>query len=134
LGTHNEGGLKHEREDGSKPKLASLTMPIPNEITDILSQFSVPAGAIALAVGLVRGAKALEKDATEHALKYVSGLLIGGSVADFGKLGATLIPIIFDRIFGSRPLSYKFISRSLLATTVFWLKAYDFASGEINML
>ena len=94
-------------------------MPIPKEIADILSQFGVPAGAVALAVGLVRGARALEKDASEHALKYVSGLLIGGGMTSFGKLGATLIPIIFDRIFGSRPVSYKFISRSFLATTVF---------------
>src|SRR5215470_11287631 len=96
-------------------------MPIAQEITDILSQLGLPAGAIALAVGLVRGAGALEKDASEAALKYVSGLLTRGGLTSFGKLGATLVPTIFDKIFGSRPLSYKFISRSLLATTLFWL-------------
>src|SRR5215831_19365520 len=96
-------------------------MPIPSEITDILSEIGLPAGAIALAVGLVRGAGALEKEASEPALKYVSGLLIRGGLSNLGKLGATLVPRLFDRIFGSRPLSYRFISRSLLATTVFWI-------------
>jgi hypothetical protein len=96
-------------------------MPIPKEITDILSELGLPAGAIALAIGLVRGARTLEKDASDRALKYVSGLLIGGDATSFGKIGATLVPAIFDRIFGSRPLSYKFISRSLLAPTLFWI-------------
>src|SRR5215472_10955391 len=96
-------------------------MPIPQEITDVLSQLGLPAGAIALAVGLVRGAGALEKDASEPALKYVSGLLTGGGLSSFGKLGATLVPTIFDSIFGPRLFSYKFISRSFLATTLFWL-------------
>jgi len=96
-------------------------MPITQEITDILSQLGLPAGAIALAVGLVRGAAALEKDASEAALKYVSSLLVGGDLSNLGKLAATLIPRVFDRIFGSRPLSYKFILRSFVATTFFWL-------------
>ena len=61
-------------------------MPIPQEITDILSRLGLPAGAIALAVGLVRGAAVLEKDASEPALKYVSGLLTGGGFTAFGKL------------------------------------------------
>jgi hypothetical protein len=72
-------------------------MPIPQEIDDILSEFGLPATAIALAVGLVRGARALETDANPHALKYVAGLLIAGNVAAFGKVGATLVPLIFDR-------------------------------------
>src|SRR5215469_11102092 len=96
-------------------------MPIPQEITDILSQLGLPAGAIALAVGLVRGARALEKDASEPALKYVADLLTRGGLSNLGKLGAALVPALFDRIFGSSPLSYKFISRSLLATTLFWV-------------
>ncbi len=95
-------------------------MPIPKEIMDLLPEFGAPVGAIALAVGLVRGAGALEKDASAGALKYVSDLLKGGDVTSLGKLGATLIPAVFDRIFGSRPLSYKFISRSFIATTIFW--------------
>jgi hypothetical protein len=107
--------------DGSPPKFASLTMPASNEISDILSELGLPAGAIALAVGLVRGARALEKDASEPALKYVSSLLIAGGIRSFGKLGATLVPAIFDRIFGPRPFRYKFISRSFVATTLFWL-------------
>jgi len=36
-------------------------------------------------------------------------------------LGATLVPAIFDKIFGRTPISFKFISRSFLATTLFWL-------------
>jgi hypothetical protein len=96
-------------------------MPIPQEINDILSEFGLPATAIALAVGLVRGARALEADANPHALKYVAGLLRAGNVAAFGKVGAILVPLIFDRVFGSNFISWKFISRSVLATTIFWL-------------
>lgn len=44
-----------------------------------------------------------------------------GSVTNFGKLVATLVPQIFERIFGSRPFIWKFISRSFLATTIFWI-------------
>jgi hypothetical protein len=75
-------------------------MPVPKEITDILSELSLPAGAIGLAMGLVRGAGALEKDASEPALKYISDLLKGGGLTSFGKIGATLVPAIFDRVFG----------------------------------
>ena len=96
-------------------------MPVPTDITGFLSEIGVPAGAIGLAWGLLRGARALEEDASEPALKYVSGLLTGGGLASFGKLGETLVPAIFDRIFGTRPLSLKFISRSMLTTTLFWL-------------
>jgi hypothetical protein len=96
-------------------------MAVSSEITDILSEFGVPAGAVGLAVGLVRGAGALEKDASAPALKYVSDLLRAGGPAGVGKVGATLVPLIFDKIFGSRPLSFRFISRSIIATTCFWI-------------
>jgi hypothetical protein len=79
-------------------------MPLPPEIKDILSELGseigLPAGAIALAVGLVRGAKALETDASDRALKYFSSLIMEGNFADFGKAGATLVPFVFDKIFG----------------------------------
>ncbi len=95
-------------------------MPIPKEITDVLSGFGMPVGAVALATGLVRGAGALEKDASEPALRYVSDLLIGGGATNLGRLGANVVPRIFDRIFGPL-LSVKFILRSILATTLFWI-------------
>jgi hypothetical protein len=91
------------------------------EINDILSAFGVPAGAVALAIGMVRGAEALEKDASDSALQSVANLLTRSSLTDLGKVGATLVPAIFERVFGSRPLSRKFIARSVLATTIFWL-------------
>ena len=96
-------------------------MPLPQEIGDVLSGIGLPAGAVAIAFGLVSGAKALERDATDRALQYVSSLLTSGRVADFGKVGAVLITAVFGRVFGSKPFSYKFISCSLLITTIFWL-------------
>ena len=86
------------------------------------NEFGLPAVVVtALAVGLVRGAKAFEEGASDAALKYVSALLTGGGLTNFGKVGATLVPAIFDRVFGTRPLSIKFILRSFLATTLFWI-------------
>ena len=47
----------------------SLTdMPIPQDVTDILSEFGLPAGTIGIAYGLVRAAEAFERDASEPAL------------------------------------------------------------------
>ena len=88
---------------------------------DILIELGLPAGTLVLAVGLVRGARFLEKTTSDEALKYVASLLTTGSVANLGKLGATLAPLVFDRIFGKKALSIKFIFRSFLATTLFWL-------------
>ena len=88
---------------------------------DIASEIGLPTGAVALAVGLVRGAKVLETDANPRALKYVSDLLTGGDLKNIGKAGAGLVPFIFDKIFGPRPLSFRFITRSIIATTLFWL-------------
>jgi hypothetical protein len=90
------------------------------DIDSLLSQIGLPAGAIALAVGLVRGAKALETDANPEALKYVSALLTEGHLTNLGKAGAGLVPYVFDKLFGSRPLSIRFIARSIVATTLFW--------------
>jgi hypothetical protein len=105
----------------ARPSLSpKIAMSLPPEITDLISEFGVPAGAIGVAVGLVRGARALEKDANEAALRYVSCLLIGGGIGSVGKVGPTLVPVIFDGIFGQRPISVKFFTRSVLATTLFW--------------
>ena len=94
--------------------------PMP-DIGSYLSQFGLPAGAIALAVGLVRGAKALETDANPQALRYVSDLITKGDLRNIGKAGASLVPFVFDKVFGPKPFSFRFISRSILATTLFWL-------------
>ncbi len=96
-------------------------MPVSSDFTDVLSELGVPAGALGLAVALVRGAKALEEDASKPALKYVSDLLKNSGVVGAGKIWLTLIPVIFERIFGSRPFSAKFFGRSIGATTLFWL-------------
>jgi GAF domain-containing protein len=87
----------------------------------LISEFGLPAGAIGLATGLVRGAKVLETGANTEALKYVSGLLTKGDLKNIGKAGAGLVPFVFDKVFGSRPFSFRFISRSMIATTLFWL-------------
>ncbi len=88
---------------------------------DILAELGLSAGTVTLAYGLVRGAKSLERDASAPALKFLASLLKEGSLADFGKAGATLVPFVFDKIFGTRPFSLKFIARSFLATSFFWL-------------
>jgi hypothetical protein len=56
---------------------------------DIASEIGLPTGAIALAVGLVRGAKSLETGANPRALKYVSDLLTKGDLKNIGKAGAS---------------------------------------------
>jgi hypothetical protein len=77
---------------------------MPTDVTSLLSDFGAPAGAVTLAFGLVRGARALEKDAKESALKDVATLLMHGSLENFGKLASTLVPTLFDKIFGENPL------------------------------
>ena len=96
-------------------------MAIEDLASNLISQFALPAGAVGLATGLVRGATALEKDANPQALKYVSGLLTGGNIKNIGKASAGLVPIVFDKVFGPKPFSIRFISRSIAATTLFWL-------------
>jgi len=90
-------------------------------LQDVASQIGLPTGAVALAVGIVQGAKFLEKDANPQALQYVSTLIQKGNLADIGKVGASLVPFMFDKTFGRNPFSFQFISRSIVATTVFWL-------------
>jgi hypothetical protein len=96
-------------------------MDIPTELSGILSEFGLPVGAGALAYGLVRGANALEEDAKEERLNYISDLLKDRSFTSYGKLSASIVPFVFTKIFGSNPFSFKFISRSVLASMVFWL-------------
>jgi hypothetical protein len=95
-------------------------MALEDLLSHYVSEAVVPAGAFAVAAGLVRGAKALEKDASEGALRYVSKLLLQRDIGQVGGVAVTLIPLVFDRLFGSRPISMKFISRSAIATLFFW--------------
>lgn len=88
---------------------------------DVLSEAGLPVGAGLLAWGLVKGADALESDAKEERLKYISDLLKDQSFSGFGKLGAFVVPFIFEKIFGSKILSLKFIFRSILASFLFGL-------------
>jgi hypothetical protein len=90
-------------------------------LSDVLSQIGVPSGAVLIAVGLVRGAKSLEKDANKEALSYISDLLKGGMLSNLGKVTAATIPVIFQRVFGGNPISFKFVSRSMVATTLLWI-------------
>jgi hypothetical protein len=95
-------------------------MALEDLLSRLVSAAILPAGAIGLATGLVRGARAMEKGARPEALKYVSDLLTEGDVKNIGKAGARLVPLVFDKVFGPRPFSFRFISRSILATTLFW--------------
>jgi hypothetical protein len=74
-------------------------MAIPQEISNLLSAIGLPAGAIGLAVGLVRGARSLETDASDRALHLFSDLITKGDLRNIGKAGAGLIPFVFDTVF-----------------------------------
>jgi hypothetical protein len=102
-------------------KPAAGFMALEDLLSHYVSEAILPAGAIGLATGLVRGAKALEKDANPQALTYVSDLLTKGDLQNIGKAGASLVPVVFNKVFGSKPFSFRFISRSVIATTLFWL-------------
>jgi hypothetical protein len=95
-------------------------MSISQEINEFLSEFGVPATAIALAVGLIRGAKAFETGANPNALKYVATLLTSGGMTNIGKAGVAIVPVIFQRIFGTKATGLKFILRSIITTSFFW--------------
>jgi hypothetical protein len=96
-------------------------MDIPTDLPGILSEFGLPAGAIALAYGLIKGADALEKEASDDALTYISRLLKKGPLTVFGPLGGAIVPFVFDKVFGKKLLSVKFVLRSFLASIFFWL-------------
>lgn len=102
-------------------------MAIPTDLTGVLSylagvlpEFALLAGAIALARWLVKGADALEADAKKERLKDISDLLKDQSFTSLGKLGASIVPFVFEKLFGSKALSIKFVSRSILASILFW--------------
>ena len=88
---------------------------------DLASEAGLPVAAIALAILLVQGAKFLEKGASDRALHLLSDLITKGDARNIGKAGASVVPFVFDRVFGLKPFSIRFISRSILATTLFWL-------------
>jgi hypothetical protein len=96
-------------------------MDIPTDLSGILSMFGLPAGAVALGYGLVRGAEALEADAKEERLGRISELLKKGPLTSFGPLGAAVVPFIFRQAFGQHPFSVQFIIRSIMASVVVWL-------------
>ncbi len=96
-------------------------MAVPEEVTQLVSFIGLPLGTMGAAYGLVRGAAELEKDASTQALRMVSSLIKSGRLRDVGQLGGRLVPLTFDRIFGTHPLSLKFVTRSVVATTIIWL-------------
>jgi hypothetical protein len=65
----------------------------------------------------VQGADAIEADAKEERLKYISGLLKEQSFSSYGKLGASVVPIVFEKVFRSNPISIRFVSGSIIAST-----------------
>src|SRR5436190_966906 len=93
----------------------------PTDLSGILSMFGLPAGAVAMGYGLVRGAEALEADAKEERLGRISELLKKGPLTSFGPLGAAVVPFIFRQTFGQHPFSVQFIIRSIMASVVVWL-------------
>ena len=109
-------------------------MEIPTDISGILSEFGLPIWAGAVAYGLVRGANALEEDAKKARLRYISDLLKERSFTSYGKLGASVVPFIFAKAFGSNPVSIKFVVRSILASCAFWLLLVSVSHPSFNGL
>jgi hypothetical protein len=93
---------------------------IPTDLLGILSAWGLPASAVALAVGLVKGADALEPTNPDR-LEAISKLLKKGPLTSFGLLGAEVVPLVFGEVFGEKPFSRKFIARSIVASGLFWL-------------
>jgi hypothetical protein len=75
---------------------------------------------VRLRVGWCDG-RTLEKVAKEERLKEISDLLKDRSFTSYGKLGASVVPFVFEKVFGSNPISMKFVFRSILASILFWL-------------
>ena len=90
------------------------------DIPDLLFEFGLPLGAGVLAWGLVKGADFIEEGAKEERLKYISDLLKDHSFTSYGMLAASVVPLIFEKVFGSNPISIKFAFRSILASLLFW--------------
>jgi hypothetical protein len=55
------------------------------------------------------------------ARKQLASWLISGNVTRVGEVVAHLVPTIFERWFGPKPLSVKFILTSFFTTAVFWI-------------
>ncbi len=70
---------------------------------------------------LVEGAKSLEAEARPEAIHAVAAWFRQGRIADLDRVGTVQLPLLFDGIFGTRPLSFRFIRRSILASCVTWL-------------
>jgi hypothetical protein len=87
----------------------------------LLTEFGVPAGGLALFYGMIRVAEAIEKDASEPALRLVSGLLVTRDLTHHGTIVGAVVPLIFDKIFGKKPFSLRFLFGSFASTTLFWL-------------
>jgi hypothetical protein len=96
-------------------------MAVPAVIGSLLPMLALPGGAATFAIGLTRLAKAWEEDASDAALRYVSGLLKNGDVTNLGRLVSAVVPGLFTKMFGYRALSFKFLFRSCVATLTFWL-------------
>jgi hypothetical protein len=88
---------------------------------NLLTALGLPPVAMVTMRWIVYQARTWESQANPAILKQVSDLLLRGNLANAGKLVVTLVPIIFDRIFGANPFRLKFIWRSILVTTLFWL-------------
>jgi hypothetical protein len=97
-----------------------MAMEIPTDLPGILSWLDIPVAG-ALALGLVKSAEWLEADAKEERLKYISNLLTERSITSFGKVGAAVVPFVFEKVFGSKAFSFKFVLRSILASVLFWV-------------
>lgn len=70
---------------------------------------------------MVRVAEAIEKDASEPALRLVSALLVTRDLTHYGTIVSAAVPLIFDKIFGKKPFSFRFLFGSFVSTTLFWL-------------
>ena len=87
----------------------------------VLSAGGLPAGALALSYGLVKVAGALEEDANKDTLQSIASFMRNRPLTAFGPKSASIVPLIFNKVFGLKPFTLKFILRSILISVLFWL-------------
>jgi hypothetical protein len=109
-------------------------MAIPTDLAGILSGFELPAGAGVLAYWLVKGAGAIEADMREERRKDISDLLKEHSFTSLGRLGGSIVPFVFEKIFGSKVLGFKFVTRSILASILFWVVLLGVKHARVSVI
>src|SRR6202020_2876897 len=95
------------RRSGRPDGLAAMATA--GRIWKLLGELGVSGILVKCAELLFAGAATLDEKGRPEARGKIARWLREGSIADLGKLGTVALPLQFDRVFGTRPLSFQFI-------------------------